>query len=163
MPNPDMKAANGRAVATRPAWTVLVADDDPDIVRALSIGCRKLGLDVQTVENGLAAIQSAADAPPDLLIVDIGMPDLDGYEVCDRLLEMSVIFPVIALTGRTDSETLSRCQALGVHHVAKDGYFWERLQRLMFMLLEGYWPDALRSKPDARIGPRGVPHDGGST
>jgi CheY-like chemotaxis protein len=161
-----MRAAGGRAngrASRPPAWRVLVADDDPDIVRALSIGCRNLGLDVQTVESGLAAIRSAADAPPDLLIVDIGMPHLDGYEVCDRLLEMSFIFPVIVLTGRTDSETLSRCRALGVHHVAKDGYFWERLQRLIFMLLKGYWPDALRSEPDGRVGQRGVPLDGGTT
>jgi CheY-like chemotaxis protein len=54
---------------------VLIADDDPAVVRALSVRCKKLGLEVETAENGLQAILKATRNPPRLLILDINMPE----------------------------------------------------------------------------------------
>ena len=66
---------------------VLIADDDPAVVRALSVRCKKLGLEVETAENGLQAILKASRNPPRLLILDINMPEADGFRVCEWLLD----------------------------------------------------------------------------
>ncbi len=73
---------------------VLIADDDPAVVRALSVRCKKLGLEVETAANGLQAILKAQRNPPRLLILDIKMPEADGFRVCEWLLEFE------AITGR---------------------------------------------------------------
>jgi diguanylate cyclase (GGDEF)-like protein len=64
---------------------VLVADDDEDIVRFVEVNLRLEGYDVHTASDGEAALQAAYDAMPDLLLLDVMMPKLDGYEVCQRL------------------------------------------------------------------------------
>jgi two-component system, OmpR family, KDP operon response regulator KdpE len=60
---------------------VLVVDDDPQLSRALRITLRAAGYEVATVGDGRAALHEAADRLPDLVILDLGLPDLDGTEV----------------------------------------------------------------------------------
>ena len=120
-------------------YSVLIADDDVDLLRALSLGCSALGYDVVTAPDGGEALRMAQSAPPHLMIVDIGMPCADGFQVCDSLLESGVVFPVIALTGRADAMTSQRCESLGMHFVKKGAESWDRLVPLMHRLITGYW------------------------
>ena len=64
---------------------VLVADDDEDIVRFVEVNLRLEGFDVHTVSDGEAALAAAFDLLPDLVLLDVMMPKLDGFEVCQRL------------------------------------------------------------------------------
>jgi DNA-binding response OmpR family regulator len=64
---------------------VLIADDDPDIVRFVALNLRLEGFDVVVADNGEDALDKALDARPSLLLLDTMMPRLDGYEVCSRL------------------------------------------------------------------------------
>jgi two-component system KDP operon response regulator KdpE len=81
---------------------VLVVDDEPQILRALTINLRARHYDVITAATGAAALASAAAHPPDLVILDLGLPDLDGVEVV-RGLRGWCTAPIIILSGRTDS------------------------------------------------------------
>jgi diguanylate cyclase (GGDEF)-like protein len=64
---------------------VLVADDDDDIVRFVEVNLRLEGFDVTTASDGEAALAAAYDLAPDLVLLDVMMPVLDGFEVCQRL------------------------------------------------------------------------------
>ncbi len=81
---------------------VLVVDDEPQILRALRINLRARGYDVTTAANGSQALQAAARHPPDLVILDLGLPDLDGEEVIGGLRGWTSV-PIIVVSGRTDS------------------------------------------------------------
>ena len=81
---------------------VLVVDDEPQIVRALRINLRARSYEVYTAATGTDALTIAASHPPDLVILDLGLPDIDGLEVIQGLRGWSVA-PIIVLSGRTDS------------------------------------------------------------
>ena len=81
---------------------VLVVDDEPQILRALSINLRARHYEVITATTGADALASAAAHPPDLVILDLGLPDLDGVEVV-RGLRGWTTAPILVLSGRTCS------------------------------------------------------------
>jgi two-component system, OmpR family, alkaline phosphatase synthesis response regulator PhoP len=64
---------------------VLVVDDEPNIVMSLEFLMRRAGFDVQVARNGREALDALEGAPPDLLLLDVMMPEFDGYEVCERV------------------------------------------------------------------------------
>lgn len=78
---------------------ILVVDDDPQIVSVLRRGLAYEGYTVDTAENGEKALMIAREAPPDLVVLDIMMPGLDGIEVTKRLRQGSDI-PVLLLTAK---------------------------------------------------------------
>lgn len=82
---------------------VLLVDDEPQILRALSPALVAAGYAVETAENGEAALQSMAADPSDVMVLDLGLPDMDGKEVIARLRGWSNA-PVIVLSAR-DLET----------------------------------------------------------
>ena len=79
---------------------VLVVDDEPHILRALAITLRARDYEVALAGNGAGALASAADAPPDLVVLDLGLPDMDGVEVI-RALRGWTDAPIIVLSGRS--------------------------------------------------------------
>ncbi len=81
---------------------VLVIDDEPQIVRALRINLRARNYEVFTAQTGAEALKQAANHPPDVVILDLGLPDLDGVEVIGGLRGWSDV-PIIVLSGRADS------------------------------------------------------------
>ncbi|BAW05329.1 response regulator [Nocardia seriolae] len=81
---------------------VLVVDDEPQILRALRINLSVRGYAVTTASNGAAALRAAAEKHPDVIILDLGLPDMDGIEVLAGLRGWSTA-PVIVLSARTDS------------------------------------------------------------
>jgi len=82
--------------------TVLVIDDEPQILRALRINLRVRQYDVHTAGSATEALELAAKHPPDLVILDLGLPDLDGVEVIHGLRGWTDA-PIIVLSGRSDS------------------------------------------------------------
>ncbi len=81
---------------------VLVIDDEPQILRALRINLRVRQYEVHTAANGAQALEIAAKNPPDVVILDLGLPDLDGAEIIDGLRGWTTA-PIIVLSGRADS------------------------------------------------------------
>ena len=81
---------------------VLVVDDEPQILRALRINLRVREYDVHVASTGAEALQMASRYPPDLVILDLGLPDLDGVEVIQGLRGWTKA-PIIVLSGRADS------------------------------------------------------------
>ncbi|HEY3557365.1 MAG TPA: response regulator [Kribbella sp.] len=80
---------------------VLVVDDEPQIVRALQINLKARGYEVHLAGTGTAALKVAGQYPPDLVILDLGLPDFDGVEVI-RGLRGWTDAPILVLSGRTD-------------------------------------------------------------
>jgi two-component system, OmpR family, KDP operon response regulator KdpE len=81
---------------------VLVVDDEPQILRALRINLRVRNYDVHTAATGAEALSVAAKYPPDLVILDLGLPDLEGVDVIEGLRGWTNV-PIIVLSGRADS------------------------------------------------------------
>jgi two-component system KDP operon response regulator KdpE len=81
---------------------VLVVDDEPQILRALSINLRARGYEPLTASTGAEALDVAARGRPELVILDLGLPDIDGVEVIRGLRGWSRA-PIVVLSGRTDS------------------------------------------------------------
>jgi two-component system KDP operon response regulator KdpE len=81
---------------------VLVVDDEPQILRALRINLRARRYEVTTAANGTQALDAAAAHPPDLVILDLGLPDMDGVDVIGGLRGWTAV-PIIVLSGRADS------------------------------------------------------------
>jgi two-component system KDP operon response regulator KdpE len=81
---------------------VLVVDDEPQILRALRINLRARHYDVDVASTGTDALTKAAQRPPDLVILDLGLPDVDGVEVIGGLRGWTDA-PIIVLSGRADS------------------------------------------------------------
>lgn len=82
---------------------VLVVDDDSTILRTLRINLRARGYDVVTVSNGRDAITEATESSPDLILLDLGLPDIDGTEVLRRI-RATMAVPVIVLSARHESD-----------------------------------------------------------
>jgi two-component system, OmpR family, KDP operon response regulator KdpE len=80
---------------------ILVVDDDPSLLKALRIGLVARGDDVLTAHTGSEAISQVALGLPDLVILDLGLPDLDGIEVCRRIREFSHV-PIVVLSAYGD-------------------------------------------------------------
>ena len=80
---------------------VLVVDDEPQIVRALQINLKARGYEVHLAGSGTAALKVAAQHPPELVILDLGLPDFDGVDVI-RGLRGWTEAPILVLSGRTD-------------------------------------------------------------
>ena len=81
---------------------VLVVDDEPQIVRALRINLTARGYEVLTASDGQEALRVAAQAKPDVIVLDLGLPDMDGATVIEGLRGWTTV-PIIVLSARTDS------------------------------------------------------------
>lgn len=79
---------------------ILIADDDQQILRALRITLTSLGYDIVTADDGAAAIRAAVAEKPDLYMIDLGMPRLDGVEVIQALRLWSTA-PILVVSGRS--------------------------------------------------------------
>ncbi len=84
------------------AVKILIADDDPQILRALKVTLGARGYDVVTAGDGREALDLAATQHPDLVMLDLGMPHLDGVEVIAGLRGWSTV-PILVVSGRTDA------------------------------------------------------------
>ena len=88
--------ANGETPNAR----ILVVDDEPAITELLSTALRYMGYQVVAAKTGSSALDAARSNPPDLIVLDVMLPDIDGFEVCRRLRADGDFVPVIFLTAR---------------------------------------------------------------
>ena len=101
---------------------ILVVDDDPVIVRLLEVNFRLEAFDVVTAGGGEEAIALARETPPDIILLDVMRPGLDGYEACRKMRETPELadVPVLFLSARAKDDDRSRGMELGlVEYVTK--------------------------------------------
>jgi two-component system KDP operon response regulator KdpE len=109
---------------------VLVVDDEPQIVRALRINLTARGYQVLTAHDGAAALRAAAEGKPDVVVLDLGLPDLDGNDVIAGLRGWTDV-PIIVLSARNDSSDKVRALDAGADdYVTKPFGMDELLARL---------------------------------
>ncbi|MFE2750544.1 response regulator [Actinosynnema sp. NPDC059335] len=110
--------------------TVLIVDDEPQIVRALRINLTARGYRVLTAHDGAGALREAAAGTPDIVVLDLGLPDIDGTEVIAGLRGWSTV-PIVVLSARSDSEDKVRALDAGADdYITKPFGMDELLARL---------------------------------
>jgi len=93
---------------------ILIVDDEVNILMSLEYLLRKKGYEVFIARNGTEALRIAADEQPELVLLDIMMPDVDGYEVCTRLKSASQELPkVIFLTAKSKKSDIEKGYEVG--------------------------------------------------
>jgi two-component system OmpR family response regulator len=92
---------------------LLVVEDDPNILELLSASLRFAGFRVSTATNGAAAVTAAREERPDLIVLDVMLPDLDGFEVIRKLRDSGTRTPVVFLTARDTTDDKIRGLTLG--------------------------------------------------
>lgn len=105
---------------------VLAVDDDPAILRTLGINLRARGYDVLIAADGRSALQAIADDAPDVVLLDLGLPDVDGVAVLRGLRESSEV-PVIVVSARTGSEDKVEALDLGANDYVTKPFDLEEL------------------------------------
>ena len=85
---------------------ILVVDDEESLTDLVSSALRFAGYQVKTEGNGFDALRAIRSETPDLIVLDVNMPELDGFEVCRRIRRDGVQTPVIFLTARDDIDDL---------------------------------------------------------
>ncbi|WP_191061015.1 response regulator transcription factor [Geminicoccus harenae] len=103
------------APATAEDKRILVVDDEPNIVMSLEFLLRKAGFQVETARNGREALDALDREPPDLLLLDVMMPEFDGYAVCERIRQDQRWdrTRIVMLTARGRESERARGLALG--------------------------------------------------
>ena len=122
-----------RTSATAARRRVLVAEDNPDSADTLADLIRILGAEVQIARDGQSAVEMAADFRPDLVLMDIGMPKLNGYEAARRIRKESwgTRMTLVALTGWGQQQDRQRAREAGFdHHLVKPAQAAD-LQRML--------------------------------
>jgi CheY-like chemotaxis protein len=156
---PELAPAIVELRSSQEAPRMLIADDDPSIVRLLSDHCTRMGFNVDTATNGIQALLKASRIKPDIIIMDVNMPEVDGLSACGHLLGPDrAPVNVIVITGSRDPETLERCEGFGAYYARKGPNFWSDLEaalaeihpRMAEKIREGRLPDA----PPVRTRPR---------
>ena len=92
---------------------ILVVDDEPNIVDVISMALRFEGFEVESAANGAEAIAAVAARRPQLLVLDVMLPDIDGFEVARRLAGARAEVPIIFLTARDSTEDVVHGLTLG--------------------------------------------------
>jgi two-component system KDP operon response regulator KdpE len=113
---------------------VLIVDDEPQVLRALDINLRARHYDVATARDGSTALRLASRNPPDVIILDLGLPDLPGIDVIHGLRVWTSL-PIIVLSGQTDAaEKIAALDAGADDYLTKPFMMEELLARLRAVL-----------------------------
>ncbi|MEV7775736.1 response regulator [Kitasatospora sp. NPDC086791] len=132
---------------------ILVVDDEPALLRTLRINLQARHYSVLTAATGQQALDSAGQAPPDAVLLDLGLPDFDGVDVIEGI-RSTLAVPIIVLTGRADiADKLRAFDAGADDYVTKPFVMDELLARLRAVLRRPAEPEPL---PQTRIGPNAV-------
>src|SRR5213596_2489607 len=115
--------------------SVLLVEDDADLRGVLARGLREEGFEVSAVERGADALHAAGARRPDAVVLDIGLPDADGRDVCQALRAQGLQAPVLFLTARDAvTDRLAGFGAGGDDYVTKPFHFAELVARLNALL-----------------------------
>jgi PAS domain S-box-containing protein len=126
------------AEPTGPSLRVLVVDDNVDTAQTLALLLKTSGHDVRTAYTGPAALEAALDYRPNVVLLDIGLPGMDGYAVAKRMRQEPVFHDIVlvALTGYGQETDRLRSQEAGFdHHLVKPADF-DNVQRILATVAE---------------------------
>jgi two-component system alkaline phosphatase synthesis response regulator PhoP len=120
-----------------PKARVLVVDDEPDLVRILEFGLKAAGYVVETASDGQEGLKKAREQKPDIILLDLMLPKLDGYKVC-RLLKFDERYkhiPIMILSARTQEGDQNLAHEMGANRFLTKPYeFSEILQHIQALL-----------------------------
>jgi DNA-binding response OmpR family regulator len=115
--------------------SILIIEDDPALLRGLTDNFRARGYHVRSATDGSSGLATALGEPPDLLLLDIMLPKLNGYEICRRLRERKLDMPIIMLTAKGQEEEIVKGLELGADdYVTKPFSIRELLARVNALL-----------------------------
>lgn len=121
-----------------PSLRVLVVDDNVDAAESLALLMTELGHDVRTAHDGPSALEGVLDYRPNVVLLDIGLPGFDGYEVAKRMRQQSILQNVVlvAMTGYGKESDRKRAEEAGFdHHLVKPAKF-EKVQQILVSVSE---------------------------
>ena len=113
---------------------ILVVDDDTGLLTLLQLGLEREGFTVVTADNGKDGLRRAYKIRPDVVILDIAMPGMDGWQVCQRLRNMCDT-PIIMLTARSDQKDVLKGFSLGVDDYLTKPCSFEELKARIYTVL----------------------------
>lgn len=120
-----------------PRARVLVVDDEPDLIRILEFGLRAAGYQVEIAADGQEGLKKAREIRPDIILLDLMLPKLDGYKVC-RLLKFDERYrhiPIIILSARTQEGDQALAKEMGANRfITKPYEFSEILSHIEALL-----------------------------
>jgi len=122
------------------AERILVVDDDPETLRLIGIMLERQGFDVTTVDNGPLALRLSQEKPPDMIVLDIMMPEIDGYEVARQLRSSSITsnIPILMFTAKTQvEEKVTGYEAGADDYLTKPTHPTELVARIRGLLAKG--------------------------
>jgi CheY-like chemotaxis protein len=115
--------------SNKAAPRILIADDDACVLRAVADRCTRMGFNVQTATNGLQALIKASQYKPDVLVIDVHMPEVDGLSVLAYLLDVAKnSVHVIVVTGHPGQEIAERCEGFSASCIHKGHNFWNEFE-----------------------------------
>ena len=121
---------------------VLLVEDDRDIAEPLARALTREGYDVTAAGDGRVALNEVLDCPPDLIILDIGLPGMDGLDVCRHVRDVRPHIPILMLTARDgELETVAGLDAGADDYVTKPFRLSELLARIRAMLRRSAPPE----------------------
>ena len=121
---------------------ILVVDDEPSIVDSVSTSLRYEGFEVEEATTGRSALASAQENPPDLIVLDVMLPDLDGLEVTRRLRADGIQTPILFLTARDAlDDKLAGLTIGGDDYVTKPFSLAEVIARIRVILRRSFGED----------------------
>jgi DNA-binding response OmpR family regulator len=133
--------------------TILAVDDEPHVLKLLKANLESSGYKVLTAADGELALRMVEDELPDLVILDLMLPKMDGYAVCRHIREFSAV-PVIMLTARSAQVDLVHGFEVGADdYLTKPFSITELLVRVQAVLRRSKWPEEIVSHQGFRAGP----------
>lgn len=132
---------------------ILAVDDEPHVLRLIKANLESSGYRVLTAEDGEEAVNAVEREMPDLVLLDIMLPKMDGYAVCSRIREFSAV-PVIMLTARSAQVDLVHGFEVGADdYLTKPFDVTELLMRVQAVLRRSKWPEEVVTRRGFKAGP----------
>lgn len=136
-----------------PKATILAVDDEPRVLKLLKANLESSGYKVLTAEDGEEAIDLVERQLPDLVILDLMLPKMDGYAVCRHIREFSPV-PILMLTARSAQVDLIHGFEVGADdYLTKPFSVTELLMRVQAVLRRSRWPEEIVSRQGFKTGP----------
>ena len=107
---------------------ILLVDDDTDLLRGMAFTLRASGYQVVNAQDALTAVSTARDTHPDLIVLDIGLPGGDGFQVMERLKDLMILTPVIVVSAKESGPNRKRALQAGAQ-----AFFQKPVDRVQFM------------------------------
>lgn len=129
---------------------ILVVDDEPQILRALRINLKTRGYEVETVAGGVDALAAAARNLPDAILLDLGLPDMDGTEVIAGLRGWTTV-PILVLSGRAEQQAKVEALDAGADDYVTKPFSMEELLARLRAVLRRHSGEAASAGPEKSI------------